>query len=133
MQLTIFFVEIILIFFYMTWDESDRFLNNPKDSYSAYYSKDIIGNDILKFPINTSNIDKLNAIKSSELIDKMVKYSTDIEIMSEIFENGIEDNSQFKKDFIRYLESIHSDYIGGLITHKELNKLIENPQNIEDF
>ena len=133
MQLTIFFVEVIIIFFYMTWDDPDSFLNSPKEEYYCYYSKDIIGNDILKFPPDTSEKEKLKTLKASELIEEMVKYSLDIEVMSEIFNNGIEDDTQFKKDFITYLESIHFEYIGGNITNQELKKLIRNPKNIHDL
>jgi hypothetical protein len=133
MQLTIFFVEVIIIFFYMTWDDPDSFFNNSKDEYYTYYSKDIIGNDILKFPQNTSEEEKLNTLKASELIQEIAKYSLNIEIMSEIFNNGIEDNTPFKKDFISYLESIHFEYIGGNITNEELKNLILHPKNIHDI
>jgi len=133
MQLAIFFVEVIIIFLYLTWDDPDSFLNSPKEEYYCYYSKDIIGNDILKFPPNTSEQEKLNTLKASELIEEIAKYSLDIEVMSEIFNNGIEDDSQFKKDFIAYLESIHFEYIGGNITNEELKKLIRNPKNIHAF
>ena len=133
MQLAVFFIEVIIIFFYMTWEESGSFLNTPQDEYYSYYSKDIIGNDIIKFPPNTSETEKLNTIKESELIEEIVKYSLDIEVMSEIFNNGVEDNTQFKKDFIAYLEAIHFEYIGGNLTNQELKKLIRNPKSIHDF
>jgi hypothetical protein len=117
----------------MTWDDPDSFLNTPKDEYYAYYSTDIIGNDILKFPPNISETEKLNTLKKSELIKEIAKYSLDIEVMREIFNNGIEDKSQFKEDFISYLEAIHFEYIGGNITSKKLKELIQNPKDIHQF
>jgi len=132
MQLTIFFVEVIIIFLYMSWDDPNSFLNSPKEEYYSYYSKDIIGNDILKFPENTSEQEKLNTLKASDLIQEIAKYSLNIEIMCEVFNNGIEDNTQFKKNFIAYLESIHFEYVGGNITNEELKELIRNPKNIHN-
>jgi len=130
MKITIFFIEIIIIFFYMTWDDPDSFIKMPKEKYDTYYSSDSIGNKILKFPINTTKEEKLNSIKKSELIQEIAEYSTNIEAMIEIFNNGVEDQTQFKQDFTAYLEAIHFEYIGGNLTHKELKKLIINPTNI---
>lgn len=133
MQLAIFFIEVILIFFYITWDEQSVILETAKEEYYCYDAKDIIGNKILKFPSNISEEEKLKALEVSELMEEMLSYSSNIEIISEIFNNGVEDETQFKEDFIAYIEFVHSDYIGGKITNQELQELIKKPQNIHNF
>ncbi|SFV70976.1 hypothetical protein MNB_SV-13-1339 [hydrothermal vent metagenome] len=130
MQLIVFLVEVILIFFYLQWEELGQLIEPSNEQYSSYYSTDIIGNDILKFSISMKEKDKLAVLKKSELINEVIKYIPKIDVMSEIFRNGIEDESDFKDNFIEYMESLHFKYLGEEITIEEFQELIKNPKNI---
>jgi len=129
-QLIVFLVEVILIFFYLQWEELGQLIEPSNEQYSSYYSTDIIGNDILKFSISMKEKDKLAVLKKSELINEVIKYIPKIDVMSEIFRNGIEDESDFKDNFIEYMESLHFKYLGEEITIEEFQELIKNPKNI---
>ena len=130
MQLTVFLIEIILIFFYLQWEELNQFLEPQNEQYSSYYTTDIIGNDILEFQSSMSEQEKISVLKESELMNKLIKYVPKIEIMSEIFRNGVNDESNFKEDFINYMESLHFQYLGEEISIEVFRKRLSNPQNI---
>jgi hypothetical protein len=128
MQLIIFFVEVILIFAYLEYDNLDNFLNNtPTHGYST---EDIIGHSILKFPLEMKENEKLLIIKNSELLEEIITHSPNVEIMSEIFENGIDDKSEFKEVFTAYMKCRHWQYIGGEISRHKFQEFIKNPQNL---
>lgn len=133
MQLTIFFVEVILLFFYLEWDKVDNFIESPKDEYSSYYSKDIIGNEIIEFSSIENESKKIKVLKESELIDKIVNHTPKIEIMSDILRDGVEDKSSFTDDFIEYMKSLHFKYLGQEITIDEFRESIKNPRNIHSI
>jgi len=130
MQLIVFLVEVILIFFYLQWEELGQLIEPSNEQYSSYYSTDIIGNDILEFSVSMKEKEKIAVLKKSELINEIVSYVPKIDIMSEILKNGIEDESDFKDDFISYMESLHFQYIGEEISIEEFQELIKNPKNI---
>jgi hypothetical protein len=130
MYLAVFLIEVILIFFYLTWEERDQYLNNSNESYSSYYSEDIIGNHVLKFSTNMKNEEKLTILKKSELINEIIEYIPNLKIMSEVFKNNIEDESDFKEKFLEYMECRHMEYIGVEITEKEFRAFIKNPRNL---
>ncbi|SFV58012.1 hypothetical protein MNB_SV-14-129 [hydrothermal vent metagenome] len=133
MQLIVFLVEVILIFFYLQWEELGQLIEPSNEQYSSYYSTDIIGNDILKFSISMKEKDKLAVLKKSELINEVIKYIPKIDVMSEIFRNGIEDESDFKDNFIEYMESLHFKYLGEEITIEEFQELVKNPRDIHSL
>jgi len=132
-QLIVFLVEVILIFFYLQWEELGQLIEPSNEQYSSYYSTDIIGNDILKFSISMKEKDKLAILKKSELINEVIKYIPKIDVMSEIFRNGIEDESDFKDNFIEYMESLHFKYLGEEITIEEFQELVKNPRDIHSL
>jgi len=129
MQVIIFFVEVILIFFYLIWEDPNSFINTLKEQ-DNYNTKDILGNSILKFPLDMDENKKLMIIKKSQLLEKIIEYSPNVEVMAEIFQNGIEDRSDFKKEFINYIKCRHWQYIGGEINKDKFQEFISNPQNL---
>jgi len=133
MQLVVFLIEIILIFFYLEWEKSGYLIEPTNQEYSSYYSTDIIGNDILEFPILMKENEKISVLKESELMNELIKYVPKIEVMSEIFRNGIDDKSEFKEDFVAYMESLHFKYLGEEITIEEFKECVSNPRNIQDI
>ncbi len=52
------------------------------------------------------------------------------DIMSEIFRNGVNDESDFKEDFVSYMESLHFQYLGEEISIEIFQERLANPQNI---
>jgi hypothetical protein len=130
MQLTVFLVEIILIFFYLQWEKAGYLIEPSQEQYSSYYSTDIIGNDILEFPNRMKENEKLSVLKESDLMEELVKYVPKIDIMSEIFRNGVNDESDFKEDFVSYMESLHFQYLGEEISIEIFRERLANPQNI---
>jgi len=130
MQLIIFLVEVILIFFYLTLEDPDSFINTFKEQ-DNYNTKDTLGNAILTFPLDMDENKKLIIIKKSKLLEKIIEYSPNIEVMAEIFQNGIEDRSDFKQEFINYIKCRHWQYIGGEINKDKFQEFISNPQNLD--
>ena len=130
MQLVVFLIEIILIFFYLEWEKAGYLLEPSHEQYSSYYSTDIIGNDMLEFHDLMKENEKISVLKESELMNELVRYVPQIEVMSEIFRNGINDKSDFKEDFISYMESLHFQYLGEEITMEVFRERLSNPQNI---
>ena len=132
MYLAVFLIEVTLIFFYLSWEENGYLLAPSDESYSSYYSQDIIGNDILKFSTGLKDSEKLNILKKSELLTIIIKQIPNVEVMSDIFEHGIEDESDFKEKFLEYMECRHREYIGVEITEEEFRGFIENPQSLNN-
>ena len=130
MQLVVFLVEIILIFFYLEWEKATSLIEPSEERYSSYYSIDIIGNKMLEFNDLIKEQEKISVLKESELMNELIKYVPQIELMSEIFRNGVNDESSFKEDFVRYMESLHFQYLGEEISIEEFREHLSNPQNI---
>jgi len=133
MQLVVFLVEIVLIFFYLEWEKAGYLIEPPHEQYSSYYSTDIIGNDMLEFHNLMNENEKISVLKESDLMEELVKYVPKIDIMSEIFRNGVNDESDFKEDFVAYMESLHFKYLGEEITIEEFKECVSNPRNIQDI
>jgi len=131
MYFAVFIIEVILIFFYLSWEENGYLLEPSNESYSSYYTQDIIGNDILKFSSDLQHQEKLNILKDSELMNQIVKQIPNVEIMSEIFEYGVEDKSEFKENFLEYMQCRHREYIGVEITEEAFREFIKNPQKLD--
>ena len=130
MQLIIFFVEVILIFLYLEYDNLDNFLSSNQNH--NYRTEDIIGHNILKFPLEMNEEEKLIIIRKSELLQEIIDNSPNVEVMSEIFKNGIEDKSDFKEIFTSYMKCRHWQYIGGEISNHKFQEFISNPQNLSN-
>ena len=130
MYLVVFLIEVILIFFYLEWEKAGYLLEPSQEQYSSYYSRDIIGNDMLEFHALMKESEKISVLKESELMTELVKYVPKIEIMSEIFRNGVNDKSSFKEDFVSYMESLHFQYLGEEISMEIFQERLVNPQNI---
>ena len=130
MQLIVFLIEIILIFFYLEWEKANYLIDPSHQQYSSYYSIDIIGNDMLEFHDLMKEKEKISVLKESELMNELIKYVPKIELMSEIFRNGINDESSFKEDFVNYMESLHFQYLGEEISMEVFRERLSNPQNI---
>jgi len=130
MYLAVFLIEVILIFFYLSWEENGYLLEPSNESYSSYYTQDIIGNNILKFSTDIQHQEKLNILKNSELMKRIIKQIPNVEAMSEIFEYGVEDESGFKEVFLEYMECRHREYIGVEITEEAFREFIKNPQKL---
>lgn len=130
MYLVVFFVEVIVIFFYLEWQKVDYLIEPSNEQYSSYYSTDIIGNDILLFNDLMNEKEKISVLKESELMREVIKYVPRIEIMSEIFRNGVNDESGFKEDFVTYMEYLHFQYLGEEITIELFRERLSNPNDI---
>jgi len=130
MYLVVFLVEVILIFFYLEWEKVDYLIEPSNEQYSSYYSTDILGNDILVFNDLMKEKEKISVLKESELMNEVIKYVPKIEIMSEIFRNGVSDKSSFKEDFVTYMEYLHFQYLGEEITIEVFRERLSNPNDI---
>jgi hypothetical protein len=129
MQLVIFLVEIIAIYFWLEYDNLKmKFasIEEPKIHYYAYDSIDMRGEATLILDkIATSQ--KLSIWQQSSLRDEMLSHFPNLQEMSQSLNNGIIDNGQFKEKFIGYLEYIHGEYLSGGLSTDEYREAIENP------
>jgi len=126
-------LETILIMFWIDieYDTSDSqsstmIVNSQSYSSSKYNSLDIVGNDILIFD-KISDEKKLSIWINSSLKDEMLSYSPDIQVMSDFFNDRVEDNGKFKESFLTYMNEVHDEYVGTLITKEEFDEKISNP------
>jgi len=134
-------LETILIMFWIDieYDTSDSqsstmIVNSQSYSSSKYNSLDIVGNDILIFD-KISDEKKLSIWINSSLKDEMLSYSPDIQVMSDFFNDRVEDNGKFKESFLTYMNEVHDEYVGTLITKEEFDEKISNPTSfsISDY
>lgn len=59
--------------------------------------------------------EKLLIWKESTIKDEMLSYFPNIELMKAFFKDRIEDNGQFKIDFLNYMQEQYDHYIGAII------------------
>jgi len=100
--------------------------NEP--TYTAYYSEDILGDDILLLD-NLPEKKKLEIWKNTSTKNKIIDYFPKMEMMKMAFINNIEDNGNFKVNFLEYMEEQHLKYIAGEISSEEFKESILNPSS----
>jgi len=100
--------------------------NEP--TYTAYYSEDILGDDILLLD-NLPEKKKLEIWKNTSTKNKIIDYFPKMEMMKMAFINNIEDNGNFKVNFLAYMEEQHLKYIAGEISSEEFKESILNPSS----
>jgi len=122
-------IETILILLWINFEylntDDTRLLENQVH-YSTHHAFHVVGNPILilkGMPIN----EKLLIWKESAIKDEMLSYFPNIELMKAFFKDRIEDNGQFKIDFLNYMQEQYDDYIGAIITKEEFITAISNP------
>ena len=122
MQLIIFLVEIILIFFWLEMDSLPS-NNTPKEQsyYSSYCSIDVVGDHILTLKNITQN-EKITIWKASTLKDEMLSHFPNFNQMLDFFNSRVQDEGTFKKKFLEYLEDLHAEYITGNINKEEFKQ-----------
>jgi len=139
----LFFIQVALLLSYLKTEyhislkdilnenislETDKmsYLNEP--TYSAYYSEDILGDDILLLD-NLPEKKKLEIWKNTSTKNKIIEYFPKMEMMKMAFINNIEDNGNFKINFLEYMEEQHLKYIAGEISSEEFKESILNPSS----
>jgi len=144
MKLMLFFLQVALILSYLKTEyhislkkilnknislettNKMAYLNEP--IYSAYYSEDILGDNILLLD-NLPEKKKLEIWKNTSTKNKIIEYFPKMEIMKMAFNNSIEDNGKFKVNFLAYMEEQHFKYLSGEISSEEFKESILNPSS----
>jgi hypothetical protein len=127
MQIIIFLIEVVLIFFLVDMD-SISFKDTPIENsqYTSYYVLDEIGDTHLVLNDLTTR-EKITIWQSSSLKDEMMEEFPNIFKMSQFINSRVEDNGTFKERLIEYMEYIHGQYLAGEIDQKEFKDAIEHP------
>ncbi|MCK4442225.1 MAG: hypothetical protein KAU90_09480 [Sulfurovaceae bacterium] len=130
MQIIIFLIEVILIFFFLDFDKLSSInieKNISSSSYNSNYEDiDSIGNTVLNLK-NISKSQKIIVWQNSSLKNEMMRDFPNISIMSKFVNSRIIDNKEFKQKLIYYMENIQGKYLSGDITQAEFRKALENP------
>ena len=129
MQLVVFLVEIILIYFWLEYDSlkhNFNFMPEPTAQYQSHDSIDMKGSATLLLNA-VSATEKLNIWQQSSLRDEMLSHFPNLHEMSMSVNSGIIDGEEFKEKFIAYLEYVNGEYLSGGITTDEYREAIENP------
>ena len=143
MKLLLFFLQIALLLSYLKTEyhislrdilhdhislepTQMTLLNEP--TYTAYYSEDILGDEVLLLD-NLPEKKKLEIWKNTSTRYKVIDYFPKMELMKMAFINNVEDNGAFKIKFLEYMEEQHLNYIAGEITSKEFKESILNPSS----
>ena len=127
MQIIIFLIEVVLIFFLVDMDNYQ--LKNTKiqdTQYTSYYSSNEFGDTILILK-DIPQKQKIIIWKNSSLIDEMLIDFPDLSAMSQFVEHRVIDDEVFKDNLIEYMEYIQGKYLSGEITQEEFKKAIKNP------
>ena len=128
MQLVIFLIEIVLIFFWLEYDSVDsKKLNMDSSAYSTYTSLDIIGDEILTLD-GLSEEKKIDVWRGSALQKEMLSHFPNIYLITDFLRNRVVDSGDFRDRYIEYIEYIHGEYVSGTMNKEEFREAIKNPQ-----
>ena len=143
MKLILFFIQVALLLSYLKTEyhislkdiihehislEPTQMTSFNEPTYTAYYSEDILGDDILLLD-NLPEKKKLEIWKNTSTKNKIIEYFPKMEMMKMAFINNIEDNGNFKINFLEYMEEQHLKYIAGEISSEEFKESILNPSS----
>ena len=136
MQLVIFLVEVIVILFYLNSEDKitdyKYIIPIPHEDYSAYYSIDVVDNQILTLS-SVEEEKKIKIWRASPLQQEVLDYFPKIEEMREVYNDRVVDNGLFKAKFESYMLELYDCYIGGEISSDEFKKMFLNPpDNLPD-
>ena len=129
MQSIIFLVEVIVILFYLDTEyqiTDYKYTPTSKEDYSAYYSIDIVDNQILTLS-SVKEEEKMKIWRASPLQYEVLDYFPKIEMMREVYNDRVVDSGLFKIKFERYMFELYDAYIGGELSSDEFKKMFLNP------
>ena len=131
MRLIIFLSEVIIVLFYLDteYQVSDfKYTPTPHENYSAYYSFDVVDNEILTL-CNAKEEEKIKIWKASPIQYEVLEYFPHIDEMIETYEDRVVDIGLFKKQFKQYIIKLHEAYISGEIDADKFQQAFLNPPN----
>jgi len=129
MQIIIFLIEVVLIFFLMDMDKIASFENKEtaeNTNYTSCYQFDESGNTILVLD-SLPKEQKVMVWQSSSIKDEMMLEFPNIFKMSQVIKQRVEDNGTFKQNLIEYMEYIQGKYLAGKITQEEFRNSLNYP------
>ena len=132
MQFIIFLVEVIIILFYLDTEykfSDDKYTSMPHEDYSAYYSFDVVDNEILTLS-EAEEEEKMKIWKVSPIQYEVLDYFPQLEEMRETYRDRIVDDGLFKSKFENYMVELHQSYISGEIDADEFKQAFLNPPSL---
>jgi len=129
MQLTIFLVEIVLIFAWLEWDKMDKHLKTTPIKEEIYNSYSTLNSDILLLN-NLPKPQQLKLFKGSSTMQKVQDSFPDFSEMERCINQNIEDGN-FKNELLEYMDYWQNEYVGGDISYDELGTKIFFPNSLE--
>ncbi|NOZ90136.1 MAG: hypothetical protein GXO60_02500 [Epsilonproteobacteria bacterium] len=127
MQIIIFLIEVVLIFFLVDMDNiAFKSTKIQNIQYTSYNILDEEGNTHLVLS-SLPKEQKVYIWQNSSIKDEMMEDFPNLCIMSEFVDSRIEDNGTFKENLIEYMEYIQGRYLSGEIDQKEFRDAIEHP------
>lgn len=120
-----FILEVMVIVFYIDikyGTSNYKYVKSSEADYSAYYYIDTVNNEILSLK-NVPEQKKIEVWKSSPIQYEVLDHFPNMQAMHEIYNDRVEDNGIFKKDFLHYMQNLQDAYIAGEIDEEKFKKL----------
>jgi hypothetical protein len=129
MQLTIFLVEIVLIFAWLEWDKVDKHLKTTPIKKEIYSSYTTLNSDILLLN-NLPKPQQVELFKRSSTMQKVQDSFPNFSEMVSYINQNIEDGD-FKNELLDYIDYWQNEYVAGEISYDELGTKIFFPTRLE--
>ena len=107
-------------------DSDFKFTSKHHEDYSAYYSFDVVDNEILTLS-SAKEEEKIKIWKASSIKYEVLDSFPRMEEMIEIYRDRVVDDGLFKAKFENYMIELQDSYIRGNIDEEEFKKAFLNP------
>ncbi len=125
MQLIIFLIEVIAVYAFLEYDSLSSKLSkfNSLIEINSSYTTD----NYIDYTLNINNLcdaQKISQWNSSNIKREVLSNFPNLQIMSQIINDNMVDNSGFKDRLISHIEYLHGEYILENITMEEYREKI---------
>ena len=129
MQLTIFLVEIVLIFAWLEWDKMDKHLKTTPIKKEIYSSYSTLNSDMLLLN-NLPKTQQLETFKRSSQMQRVQDSFPNFSEMASYINQNIAEGD-FKNALLEYMDYWQNEYLAGEISYDELGTKIFFPVKLE--
>jgi len=123
MQIIIFLIEILVVFYFVEMDKIDGILKTTKQEslYVCNISINENGEELLILN-GVSENKKILMWQNSPIKKEIIEYFPNMQKIYNEIENRVVDDGEFKERLLEYIDYIQGEFLSGNITQQELKK-----------